>query len=175
MKKVLFLICAAIFSVSASAQSFWKTDDCDNFNLIQAGFARESNPGGNGFFVGYKHGWNITGEKLPLYIEPGAELRFESFGASCYDIGVTVPIDFSYKFKTGDFSISPITGPTLGYLCNFGDGWSALTKEHCFTLGWDFGARLAYKKFTLEYRYNKGLLNSSTVWATHQLGIGFLF
>lgn len=53
MKKVLFLICAAIFSVSASAQSFWKTDDCENFNLLQAGYMSDTF-NGNGFFVGYK-------------------------------------------------------------------------------------------------------------------------
>ena len=167
MKKVLFLICAAIFSVSASAQSFWKTDDCENFNLLQAGYMSDTY-NGDGFFVGYKHGWNITGEKLPLYIQPGVEFQYIKFGFN--RIGVEVPVDFSYKFKTGDFSISPITGPTLRYAHDWGTGYYSSDE---FIFGWDFGGRIAYKKCTLSYRYNKTISGDS--WNTHQIGIGFLF
>jgi hypothetical protein len=168
MKKVLFLICAAIFSVSASAQSFWKTDDCDNFNLIQAGYKSDSFTG-DGFFVGYKHGWNITGEKLPLYIEPGIEFHYAKHNY-LNSIGLTAPIDFSYKFKTGDFSISPVTGPMLGW----GHNWSP--SNDAFYFGWDFGGRVAYKKICLEYRYTK-IINSPSdaTWNFHSLGIGFQF
>lgn len=169
MKKVLFLICAAIFSVSASAQSFWKTDDCENFNLLQAGYMSHTF-NGNGFFVGYKHGWNITGEKLPLYIEPGVEFHYTRFGTGYNSVGLSAPIDFSYKFKAGDFSISPITGPTLGWE----HGWSPSCDA--FVFGWDFGGRIAYKKVTLEYRYNKVINTPSDgTWNFHTLGVGFLF
>ena len=173
MKKVLFLICAAIFSVSASAQSFWKTDDCENFTLFQAGYMSDTY-NADGFFVGYKHGWNITGEKLPLYLEPGAEFHYVSY-PNGNGIGLTVPVNVSYKFKTGDFSISPITGPTFGY----SHAWNSTVSGDDFVFGWEFGGRIAYKRITLSYRYNKVITNSLlydvTVWNYHKLAIGFTF
>lgn len=161
------MIMAVVFCQSASAQSFWKTDDCENFTLLQAGYMSDTY-NADGFFVGYKHGWNITGEKLPLYIEPGFEFQYVKF-PWMHRIGFTVPVDFSYKFKSGDFTISPVTGPTLRYAHD----WNDTGSENEFIFGWDFGGRIAYKKIALEYRYNKGISGDS--WNTHQIGIGFLF
>ncbi|MBO4661551.1 MAG: hypothetical protein J5630_02500 [Bacteroidaceae bacterium] len=172
MKKVLFMIMAVVFCQSASAQSFWKTDDCDNFNLIQAGYMSES--GFNGVFAGYKYGLNITGKKLPLYLEPGAEFHYVSY-PNGNGIGLTVPVNVSYKFKTGDFSISPITGPTFGY----SRAWNSEVSGDDFVFGWEFGGRIAYKRITLSYRYNKvitnSLLHDVVVWNYHKLAIGFTF
>ncbi|MCR5333975.1 MAG: hypothetical protein K6E45_03515 [Bacteroidaceae bacterium] len=151
--------------------SFWRTRDRADFNLLQLGYMRETYC--NGVFLGYKHGWNLT-SKLPLYIEPGAELHYVSRGAD-NSVGVTIPVDFSYKFKTGDFSISPVTGPTLGYIHDFNKG---TYDDNYFVLGWDFGARLAYKRVTLSYRYNKVLYNNGggdEVWNFHKLAVGFTF
>ena len=190
MKKIIFFISMIFFyAASTYAQSedwrggyeelldeqegvtangkWWKTDDCENFTLIQVGYMSDTY-NGDGFFVGYKHGWNITGEKLPLYIEPGVEFQYIKFGFN--RIGFEVPVDFSYKFKTGDFSISPITGPTLRYAHDWGTGYYSSDE---FIFGWDFGGRIAYKKCTLSYRYNKTISGDS--WNTHQIGIGFTF
>ena len=136
MKKVLFMIMAVVFCQSASAQSFWKTDDCDNFNLIQAGYMSES--GFNGVFAGYKYGLNITGKKLPLYLEPGAEFHF-----------------------------------------GYSHAWNSTVSGDDFVFGWEFGGRIAYKRITLSYRYNKVITNSLlydvVVWNYHKLAIGFTF
>lgn len=152
--------------------NFWNTIDRENFNLIQVGYMRDSYVG-NGAFIGYKHGWNITGQKLPLYIEPGVEFHYTSLNTGYNSIGLSAPIDFSYKFKAGDFSISPITGPTLGW--NH-DWMTAAPSYDCFVFGWDFGGRIAYKKITLEYRYNKTINTPSDgTWNYHTLGLGILF
>jgi hypothetical protein len=151
---------------------WWKTDDCSNFNLIQAGHRCDPVCNGYGFFVGYKHGWNITAK--PLYIEPGLEFHYMSMGWRGSSIGLTTPIDFSYKFKIGDFYISPITGPTLGWIHYMYDWyWSGQTDDD-FAFGWDFGVRFAYRRFTLSYRFNK-VLNDCAAWNSHSLGIGFTF
>ncbi|MBR0181967.1 MAG: hypothetical protein IJQ05_01660 [Bacteroidaceae bacterium] len=86
-------------------------------------------------------------------------------------VGLTAPFDFSYKFKIGEFSISPITGPTLGWIHEMVD-WSTRTYDD-FVFGWDFGGRVAYKNFTLSYCYNKGI--SGDYWNTHQLAVGYIF
>ena len=153
--------------VTTKGKSFWKTKDCEDFNLVQAGY--RSDTGANGFFVGYKHGWNITAQ-LPLYIEPGLEFNY-STNRYLTVVGLTAPFDFSYKFKIGEFSISPITGPTLGWIHEMFD-WSTRTYDD-FVFGWDFGGRVAYKNFTLSYRYNKGI--SGDYWNTHQLAVGYIF
>ena len=195
MKKIIFFISMIFFyAASTYAQSedwrggyeelldeqdevtvkreFWRTSDCNNFNLIQAGY--RSDTGANGFFVGYKHGWNITGEKLPLYIEPGLEFNYYTY-YSLTGVGLTMPINFSYKFKIGDFCISPITGPTLGWTHERQEWYYYTSSTYDdFVFGWDFGARIAYKKITLEYRYNK-VINDCATWNSHSLGIGFTF
>ncbi len=149
---------------------FWKTSDTKNYNLVQVSYVADS--GGNGLSLSYKRGINLTKGKLPLYIEPGIELQYNSVpyyydwrwdeyeNESCGTL--TIPVNFSYKFKFNQFSVAPITGPQFSY-----------DSERECVFGWNIGARLAYGKVSFDYHYTAALVGRSD--GVHQVGIGILF
>lgn len=146
---------------------FWKTSDTKNYNLVQVGYVADS--GGNGVSLSYKRGINLTKGRLPLYIEPGIEVQYNSvpdyrwWRDNSMNCGtLNIPLNFSYKFKFNQFSVAPITGPQFSY-----------DSERDCVFGWNIGARLAYGKISFDYHYTAALVGRSD--GVHQVGIGILF
>ncbi len=178
MKNKILTAILLLLATNANAQNFWNTEARDNYNLLEAGYMTDT--GFNGAFGGYKHGWNITGKTLPLYIEPGVYLQYSnnpwirivSGRAYVYDgarVGLAFPIDFTYKLKSGDFCLYPVLGPTFRFTIN----WCDYKSEFNFIFGWDIGARIQYKKATFSYVYTKAITGASV--SNHSVGAGYSF
>lgn len=156
-------------------ETFWRHSDVKGYNLIWIGYVSgapgKKVTGGDGATLfGYKRGINLTKGRLPLFIEPGIDFRIiSSTDSERYwrDSELTgemdIPLDFAYKFKAGDFGVTPVTGPqfALGFLAGNP------------MLRWNFGVRLAYKRLSLGYLYSAVVAGEST--GMHNLGIGIQF
>lgn len=191
MKKIIFFI-SLIFlcGSSAYAQSedwrggyeelFDKPAAANKgYNLIQLGYVSGTPinryhwndvTGGNGVWLSYKRGINLTKGRLPLYIEPGVDLRYVSCAVeyrydsySVSDGELSIPLDITYRFNVGEFGIMPLTGPQFSVDFENGDP----------KFKWNIGARMAYKKLTFGYHYSITCVGAGS--GMHQLGIGVLF
>lgn len=157
-------------ATGTEGETFWSHSDTKGYNLIQIGYVSGApgryNGGDGACLFSYKRGINLTKGRLPLFIEPGIDFRY----INCYgrygdehNGEMNIPLDFAYKFKAGDFGITPVTGPqfALGFL----DGNPMFR--------WNFGARLAYKRLSLGYLYSAVVAGQST--GMHNLGLGIQF
>lgn len=167
-------------ATGTEGETFWRHSDTKGYNLIQIGYVSGAPGGtiyenrivgGNGFYASYKRGINLTRGRLPLFFESGIDLRYISCTTRrYYDVyrqenngELNIPLDFAYKFKAGDFGITPVTGPqfALGF------------QNHNPMFRWNFGARLAYKRLSLGYLYSAVVAGQST--GMHSLGLGIQF
>ena len=125
MKKILAIVATVLVAFSAQAQN-------SDYNRISIGYDQmhlsESYDGYGGsmdlpgFDANYAHGFNLT-SKLPLYLEVGGRLTFNTKKDSSYDyelvggnvrvnmLALSIPVSLTYKFTFGDgFYVAPFAG-----------------------------------------------------------------
>ena len=86
-------------------------------------------------------------------------------GDSFHYFGMKFLLGASYQINLSeDITLIPNTGARLGFISGCFSGG-----ETDFVMGWDFGARVKYKRFFLSYAATVGITGQGT---THSVGIG---
>lgn len=196
MKGIKFMIAAALLAVATSASAQFanangaSTSDGilvkenSDYNRIQFGYAPQifaasymgysgESMTAQGFKAGYLHGFNITGQKLPLFVELGADLNFNTKGDALFLGGGTnvttnllsfnIPINLAYKlsFKNGMW-IEPYAGMSFkvnavarmkanGESVNL---FNVVEDLKRFQYGGQIGANLGYKCVNVNIGYH---------------------
>lgn len=138
-----------------------------NYDRIYMGYAPTSigdfNRFGESFVMhgvglGWKKGINVTGRKLPLYLETGIATNF-AFGEGDKLFNFNIPVNITYRFKLGNTKIyiAPYWG--LNFKINY-LWWDGGNDDHSwfdynnvdanrFQLGTEFGANFDIYNFHL--------------------------
>lgn len=183
MKRTIYLVIALICALNANAQftqnetqtnstasNFQSLNQhFDSYKYWELGYCSEG--GANGAFVGWiiskpfykglsfdvgmRAQWNMVSIPSTYYYE----------GDSFHYVGMKFLLGASYQINLSeDITLIPNTGARLGFIGGcFSEG------ETDFVMGWDFGARLKYKRFFLSYAATVGITGQGT---THSVGIG---
>ena len=186
MKRTIYLVIALICALNAKAQltqnetqtnstasNFQSLNQYfDSYKYWELGYCSEG--GANGAFVGWiiskpfykglsfdlgmRAQWNMISIPATYFYE----------GESFHYMGMKFLLGASYQIKLSEeVSIIPNTGARLGFIAGcFSEG------ETNFVMGWDFGARLKYKRFFVSYAATVGITGQGT---THSVGIGIDF
>lgn len=103
----------AQFSGSSSSVSV----ENENYQRVTLGynavFASPKGGDGNtlsGFVAGYTYGLSVS-ENMPLYVDFGGRLSYNSGDNKTKLMGLTIPVNVAYKFHiTDEWSVTPYTG-----------------------------------------------------------------
>lgn len=209
--KIIAALLLAAATLPVSAQS----SNTDNYSRLDLHLIL-SNPEfeGHGVYLTDSHvqygiglhnvyGINLTGHKLPLFLEIGPEVnytyKYEEVDNWDFEylyteeietrrLSVGTPIDVAYKFRLSDaIAISPYAGINVKYnvlaatyyddikFDDFEDG------ANRFQLGWNIGFGFYFGKFYLGHRYSEDITpfiekhHSKTIFQTHYLNLGIQF
>lgn len=181
------MMCASLtgmaqFTGGGTAQSVNSTEnENSNFSHLSLGYhsvdIEEASL--NGVNAEYTYNINVV-KTIPLYVEVGGGLAYTA-GDDFKLLNLNVPVNLGYKFNIADsFSIMPYTGVSMKYNILFElDGHDLFDIDGVkrFQIGWNIGARLGFKNFTIGFRYTKDMTDivkecdSSALTAS----IGFTF
>lgn len=148
-------------------------DDCSNYNRLYFGYAptkfkydgeKMFDHAWHGFTTGWTGGFNVTGKRLPLYVEAGLNLTCDFYSYDYYDyyydysvkyklLDFEIPLSATYRYQIGNtgIKVAPYFGFHLKLNAICGDGVAAaniarfglqlganLDYKHChFGIGWD--------------------------------------
>ena len=189
MKKTISFIaiaaCCLLSAISADAQivgsksssitttTVAKNNDYSNYSRLYLGYTspklryEDESVSGNGVTLGWATGINLTGYKLPLYLEVGVEADYSNFkeGKSSIDIvDIDVPINVVYKFTipSTSISIAPLAGlnAKVVALAN-GNGENMYSNNDVvkrFMLGYNLGFDVYFSKFSVFYRFQNDFM-----------------
>ena len=112
MKKIFSILAVALIALTgAKAQ-----DLTDNYARLYAGynsfaFTTSGAETLNGFQLGGAYAFNVTGHKLPLFVEAGLEYNMFSKSGDNSFHAISLPVNATYKFAVNDdFTITPYAG-----------------------------------------------------------------
>lgn len=140
----------------------------------------------HGVGLGWKKGINVTGRKLPLYVETGIAANF-AFGSDGNDdklFNFNIPVNVTYRFKLGSTKIyiAPYWGLNfkINYLWDWGKyDMSWFDYNYCdasrFQLGTEFGANFDIYNFHLGIGWMTDFMKLAEVqfnnsYYTHKFG-----
>lgn len=128
-----------------------------------------------GIGIGYLFGINITGHKIPLFLEVGPEVNYMTrkdkadskyVDDSWYHLlSVNTPLNVAYKLKVGDnITLAPFAGLTariniLAMSVDDEETYNAFDDGNAkrFQLGFNAGFGAYFNRFYVGYRYNHDL------------------
>lgn len=181
--KCLLLLAFIGLTTSAFGQSIWNTVNTDGYNRIYVGYngvkAKVDWPGGDdlkypGFSIGYLRGIGLT-QKVPLYLEVGGELVYNSHKEDYYDdyeeatyeqketiFALKIPVSLAYRLNINEnFSITPrfgfdfrlnLMGKAKYEYAGESDDWNLFDDDEMdgeaykrFQAGWHIGVGFDYK------------------------------
>lgn len=153
--------------------------DVDNYGLLTFSpvfsIPYIHNVSGDTFYgigIGYLWGINITGHKLPLFVELGPDVNYmvrkddaeyEYYDDSWYHLlSVNTPLNVAYKLKVGDnITLAPFVGLTariniLAMSVDDEETYNAFDDGNAkrFQLGFNAGVGAYFNRFYVGYRYN---------------------
>lgn len=212
--KILAALILAAATLPASAQ-FFNTDTDDytrlDFQLILShpeyedyGVYFSNTHTQYGLGLNYIYGYNLTGHKLPLFVEFGPELNYtykyeeidywdihdclETEKIRTRRLTLGTPVDFVYKFRLTDgITVAPYAGIDIKanlLAATYTNGIKAdafSEGANLFQLGWNLGFGFYFNKFYLGHRYSEEITpfiekhRSKTIFRNNYLNLGIRF
>lgn len=164
--KFLYVVMAMAFAINVSAQN-------ENYNRFFIGYApTDFDFVGQelrlqGFDLGWSHGFNVTGEQLPLYIEAGisANLGIGEFLSDCDKmLSFEVPVNVTYRYNIPNTKVrlSPYFGfhfkvNTLA-IDDDSDSYFDIKGSRRFQFGMQLGANIEFNHFYMGAGWNKDFM-----------------
>lgn len=152
--KLFFMAIIAMCSVvCAKSQSITV-----NYSRVHAGYEIFSfemfEESASGFNVGYDYAFNITGHRIPLFVELGVEYAM-AFKESTTLGRVDIPLSITYKLACSkDFAIAPLAGIDANFNVISDVDGTDIRNVHKVQAGWHAGLNIVlFNKLSVGYRY----------------------
>lgn len=148
-----------------TAQTVVVTEGYENYDRLSVNYASLSynkddvEPTFEGIELGWDHGYNLTGKKMPLYLEAGLHAQYNSAEVTTrYDeetykhIEVSIPLSLTYKVMLGDLYVAPFAGISLksAFIDDVADYYE---DQKFFQVGYQAGINVGYKALNIQVGY----------------------
>jgi len=207
MKTIKTFLTAILLATTTAASAQFVNSDVDNYSLLTASAGMMSSnftngaEGKNAFggSIGYLWGFNVTGHKLPLFVEVGPEVNYYTSSneelilgkTTAHNLSVTTPVNLVYKLRVSDkVSIAPFVGLSsrwnaMAKIAADGKSYDSVSDGNAsrFQLGLNTGVGVYFDNFYLGYRYNHDLTSFQKAtdklpgisFDYHSISLGFKF
>lgn len=185
----MFMATVANAQMAKSSATSIYANECDNYTRVYAdygtttfkesedGFSATDDNAMKGFSIGALRAFNVTGKKLPVFVEAGLEFSARFYTEDKYSdatqkdelMRLTIPVNLTYKlsFKNGMY-VSPFAGARLAYNMigksiykydgeSYSEDWlnGEDDEDSCnkVQIGAQVGATIGYKKLSISFGY----------------------
>lgn len=185
MKTIKSLVIALAMCISMPAMAQFvgsgnnsSSSDNSNFSRIYLGYnvdLFDYDMTLHGFGAGYAYNYSLT-ESLPLYLDFGGRLTFNTGDPKFNFLAIAVPVNVNYCVNlTDNIALQPYTGFTfrVNALATV-DGNSLFdysTTLKRFQMGWQFGTFVDFGKFGAHFEYGYKFIGEG--YSTIQLGVSY--
>lgn len=191
MKKIIMFLFGGLLYSQVSASGYNRIYLGPSVMMRQTTYVQDEFLGGH---LGYQRGINLTKDRIPLFLQVGAEAVYETadyqsnvlliIDGRYHFMNVSVPVNVSYRFGKENFSVEPFLGMNfrgniIGKLkFDYGREIDSFDSgANRFQFGLNAGIGFNIYKFYVGYKFTPDFTEymSDSKSTYHHLSVGFNF